>query len=856
MNGMGAKLDRDLDVSKNTVVFADVKQLRSRTPTDMTVVQDVHGNIVLSEGTPNQHRLAGLMNCVNEPNRRHESGHCTAIRASIATHANPSRSPKSNVESVGFLSSEWFSIAASRGSCDEVMAAGCKWAFAETRKEMDDMRLELKKELEREAKKLLEDENTGTTGSTGATGGNGDNTNPDDDLLNLSNEELFEDLVDQSFHEVGFTGGEAEDKPFCSVSAVTMLIGLINDKIADQQLCGRMLKSKSYFPIKQWPIEKQAYLLSEMCACWESVPDEEKNAMVCRPTVDSKFTMENVSENSLDNLCSVAMKLNSGKQKKRNGDQVEVLNTSNTLAKLLGQIDGSGLNSNGKAQVEPRRAWHDEQVGLRIVHAAEFKMWERQLSLDLNKNQQLHSETKKLFKESGGKIGRSEKQFYLRFLLRLEGVDTDNVSSDLLTKGLFDLLKMEESESLVVSTVIVADGDVKWKPSASIQSVIQSTSSFRFSNAKSNPNQVGTLVIDEPDQKATGPFPALVLFLAIVPSEKRAKDVQERINVVRTFPGTTLTAIQKTMPNITEAHFLDGSDYGQFPKGYLSEFSPSAGVFSLKKVNLDQCIRNFSLQLDEVNDVDTVGFVSKWCVERFKAKGLDKLLRIGILHEICAKCEARYFEELNFNDQNLRSSIEAAPGHTKDDIAKGVCEEMRLAINANLAADSSKSIGAVDKKLVVAIQSPLSWVWANISKQLTTEQEKEDSSKQQQPKHFLNSSTQKARAFVDLVCADKPHLDMCQNNCCAAHLRSGCGNNGVMVCVCKRDSYCCDYSWDQTCVDLVGLHGCAADCKLEIPQSQNPKDQRLEKQHKRAFPAADFYRLGKDTKKNGILKAE
>ena len=44
--------------------------------------------------------------------------------------------------------------------------------------------------------------------------------------------------------------------------------------------------------------------------------------------------------------------------------------------------------------------------------------------------------------------------------------------------------------------------------------------------------------------------------------------------------------------------------------------------------------------------------------------------------------------------------------------------------------------------------------------------------------------------------------------CCDAHASPSCDDAGVAECVCAEDSYCCEESWDEQCVNEVEIFGC------------------------------------------------
>jgi hypothetical protein len=48
-------------------------------------------------------------------------------------------------------------------------------------------------------------------------------------------------------------------------------------------------------------------------------------------------------------------------------------------------------------------------------------------------------------------------------------------------------------------------------------------------------------------------------------------------------------------------------------------------------------------------------------------------------------------------------------------------------------------------------------------------------------------------------------------SCCEAQSGPGCGDPTVQACVCKKDAFCCQYTWDQVCVDEITAFNCG-DC--------------------------------------------
>ena len=49
-------------------------------------------------------------------------------------------------------------------------------------------------------------------------------------------------------------------------------------------------------------------------------------------------------------------------------------------------------------------------------------------------------------------------------------------------------------------------------------------------------------------------------------------------------------------------------------------------------------------------------------------------------------------------------------------------------------------------------------------------------------------------------------------DCCEPHDGPGCDDPTVQACVCKDDSFCCEYTWDEVCVEEVKTFGCG-DCE-------------------------------------------
>ncbi|MEM6996291.1 MAG: hypothetical protein AAF721_37635 [Myxococcota bacterium] len=44
--------------------------------------------------------------------------------------------------------------------------------------------------------------------------------------------------------------------------------------------------------------------------------------------------------------------------------------------------------------------------------------------------------------------------------------------------------------------------------------------------------------------------------------------------------------------------------------------------------------------------------------------------------------------------------------------------------------------------------------------------------------------------------------------CCEAQDTPGCFNDTLEVCVCNEDDFCCDFAWDEFCVDLITSSNC------------------------------------------------
>jgi len=48
------------------------------------------------------------------------------------------------------------------------------------------------------------------------------------------------------------------------------------------------------------------------------------------------------------------------------------------------------------------------------------------------------------------------------------------------------------------------------------------------------------------------------------------------------------------------------------------------------------------------------------------------------------------------------------------------------------------------------------------------------------------------------------------NSCCTAHLSGGCADDAIAACVCADDDYCCEFEWDELCVDAVDTLACGS----------------------------------------------
>ena len=58
-------------------------------------------------------------------------------------------------------------------------------------------------------------------------------------------------------------------------------------------------------------------------------------------------------------------------------------------------------------------------------------------------------------------------------------------------------------------------------------------------------------------------------------------------------------------------------------------------------------------------------------------------------------------------------------------------------------------------------------------------------------------------------------------DCCTAGANKGCSNDTIEACVCAKDDFCCNSSWDATCVSEVGSLGCGM-CPAAPPPGMPP----------------------------------
>lgn len=66
-------------------------------------------------------------------------------------------------------------------------------------------------------------------------------------------------------------------------------------------------------------------------------------------------------------------------------------------------------------------------------------------------------------------------------------------------------------------------------------------------------------------------------------------------------------------------------------------------------------------------------------------------------------------------------------------------------------------------------------------------------------------------------------VDASDSTCCIDRTTPDCNNNAVADCVCARDPFCCNDSWDDLCVDLVEIFGCGS-CTAPFSDDCNDND--------------------------------
>jgi hypothetical protein len=59
-------------------------------------------------------------------------------------------------------------------------------------------------------------------------------------------------------------------------------------------------------------------------------------------------------------------------------------------------------------------------------------------------------------------------------------------------------------------------------------------------------------------------------------------------------------------------------------------------------------------------------------------------------------------------------------------------------------------------------------------------------------------------------------------SCCSLHETKGCKDVDITACVCERDAYCCQHSWDSRCIQAVDLFGCGT-CQTETSKKNTKK---------------------------------
>ena len=182
--------------------------------------------------------------------------------------------------------------------------------------------------------------------------------------------------------------------------------------------------------------------------------------------------------------------------------------------------------------------------------------------------------------------------------------------------------------------------------------------------------------------------------------------------------------------------------------------------------------------------------IETWCAEKMFGKKTAYVPE-GVVEQLCSDLKKYYNDAMDRRESNPEVSV-----------SKSFCTEARRAVLQNLRSEvESEEFSGMD-----------------LQKRYQLEQDKADDAH--------HSFDEQGNGKVVSFYGERAHDSLEEASwdtvasCCELHATKGCKDVDIIACVCQRDAYCCQHSWDSRCIQAVDLFGCGTcESKSEDKQS-------------------------------------
>ena len=195
--------------------------------------------------------------------------------------------------------------------------------------------------------------------------------------------------------------------------------------------------------------------------------------------------------------------------------------------------------------------------------------------------------------------------------------------------------------------------------------------------------------------------------------------------------------------------------------------------------------------------------IQVWCEEKMFGKKTPYVSE-DIVTQLCYDLK-KYYDD----------ATDRRETHPEVSVSKSFCTEARRAVLQNLRSEvESEEFSGMD-----------------LQKRYQLEQDKVDDAHR--------SFDEQANGKVVSFYGERAHDSLEEGSwdrvasCCELHETKGCKDVDITACVCERDVYCCQHSWDSRCIQAVDIFGCGT-CETESEEKKkdNSKQKKTTKNTK------------------------